>query len=277
MNATARIAALFHYPVKSARGIELDEVQLTAAGFADDRRWMLVSANGRFISQRELPRMALLRPSLSAQALQLQAPSMPDIAIPLSQQGENRSVTVWSDSCEGFDEGDAVAQWLQDFLQRDCRLVRFNPAQRRLSSRTWTGELEAENRFSDGFPILTFSLASLDELNSRLARPLPANRFRGNLLLDGIGAYDEDRIDELVAEGVRLKIVKPCTRCKITTTNQDTGECEGDEPLRTLKDYRHDAALRGVCFGQNVIVVAGAGSLLRRGQTLQVRWKTPAA
>jgi uncharacterized protein len=277
VSGSARIAALHCYPVKSARGIELERALLTAAGLESDRRWMLVSAAGRFITQRELPRLALITPTLSAEALLLSAPRLAPIAITLAHQGPPRRVSVWRDQCHGFDEGDAVAAWLQAFLGRECRLVRFDPDHRRLSERAWTGEFEAENRFSDGFPILALNTASLSDLNSRLAVPLPMNRFRPNIVLEGIDPYDEDRIDELWGDGLRLKLVRACTRCRITTTNQDTGEPQGDEPLRTLQQYRYDAQLHGVCFGQNVIVVEGAGATLTRGQSLQVRWREPLA
>jgi uncharacterized protein YcbX len=271
--STAWIGALYIYPVKSARGIALEAACLTATGLAQDRRWMIVGDSGRGITQRELPRLALLVPTLSATALQLQAPSMPDISIALSQQGERCAVSVWDHHCDAFDEGPHIAQWLQEFLGRECRLVRFDPLHRRLSDHQWTGGFEAQTQFADAFALLALSRASLDELNGRLMRPLPMNRFRPNIVLDGIDAFDEDRIDELSDGVVRLKPVKPCTRCKITTTNQDTGCVEDDEPLRTLKSYRYDAALRGVCFGQNLIVLAGAGARLQRGQSLQLRWK----
>ncbi len=273
MSGAARIAALYYYPLKSARAIELERALLSGAGFTDDRRWMVVTGAGRCITQRELPRLALIRPWLSAAELVLRAPAVPDIAVPLAHQGPRRAVSLWHDHCEAFDEGEIAAGWLRDFLDRDCRLVRFDPAWRRLSSRTWTGAFEAENRFSDAFPILALSLESLADLNRRLDEPLPLDRFRANLVLEGLQAYDEDRIDELRADGVRLKLVKPCTRCKVTTTNQATGEIEGEEPLRSLRGYRYDAALRGMCFGQNAIVVEGAGATLARGQLLEVRWR----
>ncbi len=276
MSASARIAALHCYPVKSARGLELERALLTSAGFEDDRRWMLVTNAGRFITQRELPRLALLKPRMSPGALLLTAPDLPEISIPLSREGARRSVTVWNDHCEAFDEGDDVAAWLYAFLGRQCRLVRFDPAHRRLSERAWTGDLEAENRFSDGFPILAVNAASLADLNGRLALPLPMNRFRPNIVLAGLHPYDEDRIDELHGDGVRLKLVKPCTRCRITVTDQDSGEVDGEEPLRTLQSYRYDAILHGVAFGQNVIVVEGAGTELRREQALQIRWREDA-
>lgn len=273
MSASARIAALHCYPVKSAAGLELEQALLTPAGFEDDRRWMLVTNAGRFITQREVPRLALLKPRLSPSALLLAAPQLPEISIALSRQGQRRAVSVWQDHCEAFDEGDEAATWLYAFLGLACRLVRFDPAQRRLSERAWTGPYQAENRFSDGFPILALNAASLTDLNSRLAARLPVNRFRPNIVLEDLQPYDEDRIDELYGAGVRLKLVKACTRCRITVTNQDTGELEGDEPLRTLRTYRYDAQLHGVCFGQNAIVAEGSGATLRRGQLLAIRWR----
>jgi uncharacterized protein YcbX len=269
----ARIAALHVYPVKSARGIALESAVLTRTGLAHDRRWIIVGDNGRFLTQRELPRLALLEPALSESALQLRAPTMTDIAIELSHRGERRAVSIWGHDCEALDEGSTVAHWLGTFLGRECHLVRFDPAHRRMSERKWTEPYEAETQFSDGFALLALSTASLADLNARLAAPLPINRFRPNLVLEGIGAFDEDRIEHLSDGDICLKPVKACTRCKITTTNQDTGCFEGDEPLRTLKTYRYDAALKGVCFGQNLIIVSGAGARLMRGQSLQLHWK----
>lgn len=270
---SATIVALHCYPLKSARGLDLPQAQLTPAGIAHDRRWMLISASGRFLTQRELPRMALIQPRVSAGELLLQAPDMPPLRVPLEQAHRIVTVQVWKDECPALDEGDAAAQWCSRLLQRECRLVRFDPEHRRLSSRAWTGTIEAENRFSDGFPLLVISRASLADLNARLATPLPMNRFRPNIVLDGIGPYEEDQIDELFCDEVRLRIVKPCTRCRITTTDQARGELDGEEPLRTLKSYRYDAQLRGVLFGQNAVIVQGLNAVLRCGQTLQVRWK----
>jgi MOSC domain-containing protein len=272
--AVARIAELHVYPVKSARGIALENALLTRTGLALDRQWMIVGAGGRFITQRELPRLALLVPSLSESALQLQAPAMPAVTIPLAHQGERRSVTVWGHHCDAFDEGPMVQRWLQQLLQIDCALVRFDPSHRRLSPAEWTGPHEAHSQFADAFPLLALSTASLQDLNRRLDQPLPMNRFRPNIVLEGLAPYDEDRIDELSDGPVRLKRVKPCTRCKITTTDQDTGTVVGDEPLRTLRSYRYDAELHGVCFGQNLIILAGTGGHLTRGQSFNLSWQS---
>ncbi len=275
---TVTISSLHCYPLKSARGLDLPEAQLTPAGISHDRRWMLVNGSGRFLTQRELPLMALIRPNFSSHELILAAPSVADLHVPLQQQfNHSVAVQVWKDECPAFDEGEAAAQWLQAVLGRECRLVRFDPRHRRLSSRDWTGKIEAENQFSDGFPLLIISRASLAELNSRMSRPLSMNRFRPNIVIDGVGPYDEDRIDELFCDGLRLKVVKPCTRCRITTTDQESGQLDGEEPLRTLKSYRYDAQLRGVLFGQNTVIVEGTRAVLRCGQTLQVTWKPAAA
>jgi uncharacterized protein YcbX len=271
--STARIAELYVYPVKSARGIALEQGLLTRTGLALDRHWMIVKPNGRFVTQRELPRLALLVPELSSEALRLRAPAMPELSVPFGQSGERTRAVVWGDECDAFDEGPQAAAWLQRFLGHDLRLVRFDPAFHRPSAREWTAPDEAEAQFADGFPLLALSTASLADLNQRLTSPLPMNRFRPNIVLEGLGPYDEDRIGELDDGAIRLRPVKPCTRCKITTTDQDTGIVEGDEPLRTLRQYRYDATLRGVCFGQNLIVLAGAGQQLRRGQSLRLRWK----
>lgn len=270
---TATIASLHCYPLKSARGVDLAEAQLTPAGIAHDRQWMLVTPEGRFITQRELPRLALVRPVLTDGELALWGPGMQPLRLTLGEPQRRMPVQIWKDECPGLDEGDAAAQWLQQVLQRDCRLVRFDPRHRRLSSRNWTGSVEAENRFSDGFPLLVISRASLADLNSRLDKPLPMNRFRPNIVLEGIGPYEEDQIDELHGDGIRLRIVKPCTRCRITTTDQDTGQVDGEEPLRTLKSYRFDRELRGVLFGQNTVIIEGVNARLQCGQALQVRWR----
>jgi uncharacterized protein YcbX len=263
------VASLHVYPVKSCRGVERTEARLTEAGLEHDREWMIVTPEGRFVTQREQPRLALIAPRLGGQQLHLAAPGAPGVAVPFDFNGEPVQVTVWRDRCQAHDQGDLAARWLSDFVGRPVRLVRFDPAHRRSSDAAWTGGVDAVSRFSDGFALLAISLASLADLNARLQAPLPMNRFRPNLVLDGLPPYGEDALGDLTVGDVRLRRVKPCTRCSITTTNQAIGAVEGDQPLRTLKTYRWDAALRGVTFGQNLIVVTGGGAHLSAGMKLQ--------
>jgi uncharacterized protein len=271
-----RIESLHVYPIKSCKGQSLQSAVLTETGLANDRRWMLVNGADKFLTQRELPRLALIDVALTTDGARLSAPGMPTIEIAAHDDSPQRTVTVWRDTLQAFDEGERAAEWLSSFLAAQVRLIRFNPAARRVSNPEWTGDAEALNMFSDGYPILLLSEASLADLNQRLpgdVGPLPMNRFRPNIVASGIDAYDEDRIHELRGDGVRLRIVKPCARCKITTTDQFTGEVMGDEPIATLKKYRWNAELRGICFGQNVIVIDGVGAQLAVGQSLDIVWK----
>jgi uncharacterized protein YcbX len=269
---SATLTHLNVYPIKSCRGIALDSARLAPTGLADDRHWMLVRPNGRFITQREYPRMALIATALD-DGLTLNAPGMPRLDVSRNGGGESRPVTVWKFEGRGIDCGDAAAEWASRYLETPLRLVMFDASVPRVCSPEWTGETPAITEFSDGYPILVISRASLAELNSRLPKALPMERFRPNLVIDGVGAYDEDRMHELRAGPITLRIVKPCARCSITTTDQQQGAVDGVEPLKTLKEYRFDKELRGVAFGQNVIVVNGVGESLRVGQAFEVSWK----
>lgn len=270
---SATLTDLHVYPIKSCRGIALTSARLAPTGLADDRHWMLVRPNGRFITQREYPRMALIATVVNAGGLTLNAPGMPLLAVPREAGGESRAVTVWKFDGRGIDCGDDAAAWVSQFLETPLRLVRFDATVPRVCNPEWTGETRAVTEFSDGYPILVISRASLAELNSRLPKALPMERFRPNMVIDGVEPYDEDRMHELRAGPITLRIVKPCTRCSITTTDQQRGAVDGVEPLQTLKEYRFDKKLPGVKFGQNVIVVSGVGESLSVGQTFDVTWK----
>lgn len=267
------VASLHVYPVKSCRGIGLDSAELLPTGLAGDRHWMMVRPNGRFVTQRELPRMALIVTRLTHDSLELEAPGMPPLEVDRETNGVARAVTVWKFDGRGIDCGDEAATWASRYLDTPLRLVSFDASAPRICGPEWTGDTPAVTEFSDGYPILVISRASLADLNSRLPQALPMERFRPNLVIDGVEAYDEDRIHELRAGPVTLRIVKPCTRCSITTTDQQKGAVDGVEPLRTLKEYRFDKQLRGVAFGQNVIIVDGARERLSVGQSLDVTWK----
>jgi hypothetical protein len=263
-----RIVSLHVYPVKSCRGIDLDAALVTRTGIAHDREWMITSPAGRFLTQREEPRLALIVPRLASDTLTLDAPGLGTLSLPLACEGTPTEVVVWKDRCAAFDQGDAAADWLTRLLGKPFRLVRFDPHYVRPSAAPGSDEAPGYAQFSDGYAMLVISTASLADLNARLPHPLPMNRFRPNVVVDGLPAYGEDAVAELATGAVRLRLVKACTRCAITTTNQMTGTVEGDEPLRTLRTYRWDKKLRGVAFGQNAVVAAGEGETLRVGDAL---------
>jgi hypothetical protein len=278
---TARLARLFVYPVKSCAGVELREAQLTETGLDLDRAWMVVDADGSFVTQRELPRMALVRPQLKVHEVVLRAPGMLALHLAIDTVEEPVRVRVWDDEVPAYDMGAVAAQWFTDFLGRKLRLVRFDPEHRRLSKREWTGGVEAPNQFSDGYPLLVTSTASLEQLNAKLAAaghaPVGIERFRPNIVLEGIEAHDEDRLDLIrivTTEGeVQLKPVKPCRRCPIP--NIDPASAQSD-PVVTdmLQGYRrNDSAGGGVTFGMNAIIVAGADCTLRTGQPVSANWR----
>jgi uncharacterized protein YcbX len=262
------LAALFTYPVKSCRGTEHKSALLEEAGLAHDREWMFVTSDGRFLTQREEPSLARVDAVVQQGKLRLSADGAGDVCVPLDVAGSRGEVTIWRDRVSAFDQGDGPAAWISALLGRDARLVRIDPAARRRCDPAWTADAAAHSRFSDGYPLLVLSLASLDDLNSRLPASLPMDRFRPNLVLDGLPPYGEDEVHEFTVQGIRLRAVKPCIRCSITTTDQTAGVVAGDEPIRTLKTYRWDAALHGVKFGQNTIVIEGAGSRLEAGMSL---------
>ncbi|HJW10549.1 MAG TPA: MOSC N-terminal beta barrel domain-containing protein [Albitalea sp.] len=269
------IASLHVYPVKSCAGVTPDEWLLVETGLEFDRSWMVVDMHGRFVTQRELPRMALIQPTLRAYDMVLRAPGMLALHLALGAVEQPTRVTIWKDALAAFDMGDLAAQWFSDFLGHPVRLVRFDPAQQRLSNLKWTAGIEAENAFSDGYPLLVTSTASLAELNRRLAAAgesaITMARLRPNLVLDGLEANGEDHLDEIVfdtADGpVRLKIAKPCSRCAIPDVDPATGET-GHAVSDALAAYRADARLAGaITFGMNAVIVEGIERSLRVGMS----------
>ena len=283
MDIHAEIAQLFVYPVKSCAGIALQEAVLTETGLDLDRAWMVVDAEGEFVSQRELPRMALIRPQLKTYEMVLRAPGMLALHVEIDKVEKPVTVRVWDDSCSAYDMGDVAAQWFSDFLGPACgplRLVRFDPEQRRLSSLKWTKGVEAENQFADGFALLVTSEASLADFNTRLAaaghKPVGIERFRPNLVLRGVEAFDEDRLGVLqitTGEGTaRLDMVKPCARCPIPNIDPATA-LASPEVSDTLQTFRQNALLKGaVTFGMNAIVLEGDGHNLRVGQPVSASY-----
>ncbi len=271
----ATISRLFVYPIKSCAGVELKESLLVETGLEFDRAWMVVDEQGEFLTQRELPRMALIAPQLKFHEMVLRAPGMLALHIALDAVEQPCKVRVWDDECKAFDMGDIAAQWFTDFLMQErpadmpamkLRLVRFDPEHKRASNKKWTKDTEALNQFSDGYPILVLSEAALDELNERLGKAGHANvgieRFRPNVVLSGLEAHDEDRTEQLhiaTPEGeLLLGLVKPCPRCPIPNVNPATA-ISSPEVGQMLQTYRQDSRVDGaITFGMNAIVLGQA-------------------
>lgn len=284
----AVIAQLFVYPVKSCAAVAVDSALLTDQGLEFDRAWMVVDAQGEFYSQRELPRLALVQPQLRQSDLVLRAPGMLALHLALDGVESAARVSLWGEDLDAWDMGPLAAQWFSDFLGAPARLVRFDPAFERASSRQWTGGQTALNQFSDGFPLMVISQPSLDELNRRLQAQgqasVPMARFRPNIVLAGASgvpcapvtswqAHDEDRVGLLhiqTAGGqVQLRPAKPCARCEMV--NLDPLTAEGSpQVLDMLHTYRQDARLSGaLSFGMNLITVAGLEQTLAVGQPVK--------
>lgn len=283
----ARIERLFIYPIKSCAGVEVKDAVLLDTGLDLDRAWMVVDAHGEFVTQRESPRMALVQPQLKQHEMILRAPGMLALHISIDAVEGPITVKVWDDTVPAFDMGDLAAQWFTDFLSmmpaglpssnaKKHRLVRFDPDHQRLSSKKWTDGADVPNQFSDGFPVLVLSLASLDGLNERLVQAGHAavgiERFRPNIVISGVLAHDEDRMTayyvQTEAGEFTLKPVKPCPRCPMPNVNPATATTS-PEVGDVLQAYRQNPLVDGaVTFGMNAYVLGDKEATLRVGQAV---------
>lgn len=254
------LSSLHVYPVKSCAGLAPDHARVEPRGLAHDRRWMIVDEAGQFLTGRQWPALVLLRASPSHDGLHLSAPAQRELFVPVpAADSACRRVTVWKDTVEAADAGDAAAQWLAQFLGRPARLVHMDARSHRPVSPTHAQPGDQVS-FADAYPLLLISRASLDGLNARLAQPLPMQRFRPNLVVQGVDApHAEDGWTRLRIGDIEFDAVKPCTRCVFTTVDPARGEFDpSGEPLRTLKTYRRSPA--GITFGMNLIA-RGGGTL----------------
>lgn len=280
---TISILSLHTYPVKSCAGIAHTQIRISQSGLLFDRQWVIVDGNGVFMTQRQHARMALIQPALQNGDLTLSAPGMPDIMVSWlidTAEPAQIPVRIWAADTLGFDEGDAVAGWLTGFLGLPCRLLRVHPEAERIASlehvQKWRlkhGDLlpdfPARHRFgfADGFPFLITNQGSLDELNRRLEAkgqaPVPMNRFRPNIVLQGLEAYEEDYLAGVKVGQFTFALVKRCARCPIPNIDQATA-ATASEPGLTLAEHRQFP--EGVLFGVNAVVAgANAGASLRVG------------
>ena len=254
-----RLSAINVYPVKSAAGLSQSSWEVDGFGLRLDRRWMVVDNAGDFLSQREHPRLALLHPEIRPGVLALRAPGRPPLEVDLAGDGgENLDVTVWGGATQGRAISRAADTWLSEFLGLPCRLV-YMPDDVLRPVRDDYAFHGERTSFTDGFPFLLISEASLAELNRRLPAPVPMNRFRPNLVVAGSEPFDEDRWHRIRIGAVTFRVAKPCPRCVMTTVDQSVGRSLGTEPLRTLATFRRNAQGQ-VDFGQNLLH-AGTGRL----------------
>ena len=275
------ISSLHIYPVKSLQGIALSDAVLTTQGLAFDRQWMLVDTAGKFVTQRQMPALARISTRLTAECLVLEHAGLPPLSIPLAPVPDNRcAVTVWRDTCMGCDEGAAASHWLTQAVGQwqggDLRLVRFAPESVRPVDPAYMDGDSADTAFSDGYPFLIVSEASLAAVNVQLlangAEAVPMARFRPNIVLSGMSAFGENDCKTFTATDAsyRFTLRKPCQRCKTTTVDQHTGVIANPkEPLRTLTAMNPYPHLSGAYFGQNATLTLGHGVVIKVGDQVQ--------
>lgn len=267
------ISQLYIYPIKSLGGIAVSHARLTDRGMEHDRCWMLVDETNCFLTQREIPQMALLQTAISDHELMVFDKRNKDECIRFDlvpTSGEAVRVRVWEDTCDAIQMEGAINQWFSTKLGIACKLVYLPAASKRKVDAAYALHDDI-TAFSDGFPVLMIGQSSLDDLNSRLEQPVPMNRFRPNIVFAGGRAFEEDTMHEFHINGVVLYAVKPCARCVVTTTDQETG-ITAKEPLKTLAGYRRGNGK--VYFGQNILYKQEG--MIRVGDELKVLQTKPA-
>lgn len=275
-NSNYSISHLFIYPIKSCRGIEVQSAEITPRGFTYDREYMLVNPEGKFLAQRELPKMAQIEVAIDDEALKVNAPGMEELRIKKSFDPSSRSlstslrgkraqddkvkkkVKVWDDEFEADVVGEEAGKWFSEFLGRACLLVHLSPNIKRLVEDKYRISEGDEVSFADSYPFHITTGVSLQALNKEMGIELPMNRFRPNIVIPGKFPYAEDHWGEVTIGKIPFVLTKPCVRCAITTTDQETGKV-GEEPLKTLTRIRKYE--KGVAFGQKAICCQTSGMI----------------
>ena len=246
-----QLSSLYLYPIKSTAPLVVETALVEPRGLRDDRRWMVVDADGRFITGRQLPRMTLVHARPGPGGLSLDAPGMPTLQVPFPRSNTTVPVNVWKSDVAARPADAASDAWLSGFLGQPVRLVHMDAGITRPMTdvHSLPGD---EVSFADAFPLLLISRAALDGLNARLAKPVSMLQFRPNLVVDDAPAHAEDGWKRIRVGDVEFDVAKPCSRCVFTTVDPLRGERDPDgEPLRTLVGYRRSGD--GVTFGQNLI------------------------
>jgi uncharacterized protein YcbX len=267
------VSAINIYPIKSLKGISVRSAMVEQRGLSLDRRWMLTTPEGKFITQRELPKMATITVAVRSDGLLASNADHGEILVPFAQDGAARiSVTVWQSVCDGLTYNSLVNEWFSDVIGTDCRLVYMPDNSLRSVNKRFNGGEDIVS-FADGYPLMILGEASLDDLNEKISESadngigmrLPMNRFRPNLVITGAPPFAEDSWKRIRIGDAVFRSTKPCERCVITTVEQSLGEFDGKEPLATLAKYRMAKDVipdtleslgvgpNAVLFGQNLI------------------------
>jgi uncharacterized protein len=245
------VSNLTYYPIKACCGFDVSVSNVERMGLEHDRRMMVVTPDGRFLTQREHPRLALVTPTLDNDSLTLSAPNFDSLQIGIQKSGTPTQVNIWkSKDVHAIDQGDESAAWLSDWLDASVRLVHIVDGYNRMLNPDYAVNPDDHTGFADGYPILIISEESLQDLNGRLGSPVPMNRFRPNLVVKGCEPFAEDMWKRIRIGNIEMALVKPCARCVVTTIDKDTLE-KSKEPLKALATYRRRKS--GVIFGMNVI------------------------
>ena len=250
-----KLSEIYIYPVKSLGGIRLDFANITTRGLENDRRFMLVDENGRFLSQREHPQLAIFQTEIEGKFLKIiHKKTKQNLTINLSppSQPSLLSVTIWDDNTTAVESSSEASAWFTKILEIPVRLVYMPEESQRKTDTQYSLTGEEITSFSDGYPILIIGQSSLDDLNDRLENPVNINRFRPNFVFTNGEPFEEDNWHEFTVGNIRFFGVKPCARCIMTTIDQETGEKKDREPLLTLNKYRK--AGNKILFGQNVLI-----------------------
>ncbi|WKZ39651.1 MAG: MOSC domain-containing protein [Anaerolineales bacterium] len=245
------LSTLTYYPIKACRGFDVPASKVERMGLEHDRRMMVVTPDGGFLTQREHPRLALITPMLKGDSLTLSATNFDSLQVNIQKTGTPTPVDIWhSKDVASIDQGDEAATWLSDWLGISVRLVHFADGYVRNVNPEYAINPDDHTGFADGYPILIISEESLQDLNSRLDSPVPMNRFRPNLVVKGCEPFAEDMWKRIRIGGVEMALVKPCARCVVTTIDKET-LAKSKEPLKTLGNFRQHKL--GAIFGVNVI------------------------
>lgn len=265
-----KLSDIFIYPVKSLSGIRLNEAEVTDRGLKFDRRWMLVDENDKYLTQRTVSKMALINVGIDNTELKFSLKNSSEtFSLKMNTEGYRKTkIKVWEDFVYAEFVSTTADEWFSDILKTKCKLVYMPDNSVRLVNNKYASNGEIVS-FADGFPFLIIGQASLDDLNLRIGEKIPMNRFRPNFVFTGGEPFDEDRMESFAINGITFYVVKPCSRCIITTINQTTGAIT-KEPLKTLSAYRK--VNKRIMFGQNLL--HDKNGLVKIGDELKnIQWK----